>query len=75
MSAILVALVILLLAAVSGYALYKRRRWGELIVSSLLWLFAAVYAYLVTSPVNLVNPTAVIIDFFGALFDRLTGSF
>ncbi len=70
MSAVGVALLILTGAVISGYALFARRLWGELAVSTLLWLFAAVYAVLLVSSFNLPNPTVVIINFFGGLYDR-----
>lgn len=43
--------------------------------STLLWVLAASYAALVVSPLTLLNPTMVIINFFGGLFDRYFGAF
>ena len=75
MSVVGVTLLILTAAVVSGYALLTRRLWGELAVSTLLWLLAAGYAALLVSSFNLPNPTVVIINFFGGLFDRFFGNF
>ncbi|HOL18036.1 MAG TPA: hypothetical protein PLY40_07100 [Bacillota bacterium] len=75
MSTIAVLLLILGAAAISGYALFARRLWGELVVSTLLWLLAAAYSALLVSSFNLPNPTVLIIDFFRGLYDRLFGTF
>jgi len=72
---VIIALSLLVAAVLSGYALFKRQLWGELIVSSLLWAAAIIYAALVVSPVTLFSPAAIIIDFFGANFERFFGRF
>jgi ABC-type glycerol-3-phosphate transport system permease component len=73
LSVVVVTLLLLIMATLSGYALFTRRRWGELIVSSMLWLTAIVYAALVISPLTLFSPAALIIDLFGGLFERFFG--
>ena len=69
----LIAVVVLLAGAAAweSILLARQKQWKALVVAAGLWLFATVYAALVVSEVNLLNPNKIII----ALLDLLYSCF
>lgn len=65
-----VIMVLLALASVHLYWIWKQKLWGELAVSALIWGAATVYAALLAADIPLISPARAVIDLLNLIYDR-----
>lgn len=60
--AVITGVALLLAGVAEGVILGRQKRWGELAVASMIWLFAAGYAFFVVAPFEVPTPARLIAD-------------